>query len=504
MISERIRYLSISGFILVMLALLIGAGTAQQMPDDKSKDIVDDVKPYEGSVGPGSALYGLKIALENLGERFTFNETQKIEKQVEHAELRLSEAKAEIKNNNIEAANRALEMYREKIQAADDRISGISRNEPQLLNAQERLVKHELVLQQLLESQPDNKGLQTALDNSQKLEGKVESKTRIKFEREVSNDRLRIRIREVREEEVQSEVEHGAEKEEIKAIVVGDKVNIRIKSKFTPTSADRDAQVKEILDKLKSKTRGELEKEVEIQVEKEKELQQEIQIEARKRNGGTEVQAEFRFPVDAIKRAELLQKIDQKLATLKPEDLHLNIKQEDKQAEQPQIQEERAVQAQIIGNEAEVRVMAQFKSASTDPNVIAQEILNKLKMKRLDIQNELEIQKENELEVEANDKPGVHEVKFDLRFQLPTKDKGQIIDGINQKLSALTEKEVRSAMDVKQEDRRGEGQGRHEAEAERGGAGEAERGGAGEAESGGGGGGSGGSGGGGGGGGGGG
>ncbi len=34
---------------------------------------VEDIAPYEGSIGPGSALYGLKIAFEDFGEIFTFN-----------------------------------------------------------------------------------------------------------------------------------------------------------------------------------------------------------------------------------------------------------------------------------------------------------------------------------------------------------------------------------------------------------------------------------------------
>ncbi len=490
------KYLMMSGVILLGLILTISTGMAQvsPTPEDKMKNIVDDIKPYEGSIGPGSALYGLKIAIENMGETFTFNETEKVKKQVEHAELRLAEAKAELKKNNIDAANRAIERYREKIQAADDRVTGIRRQEPELLDAQERIVKHQLVLQQLLEAHPGNRGLETALNNSQRLEVRFENKTRIRLEHEVSNDRLRITIRERREgeieREVEREVEHGAEKEEIKikAIITDNRAQVRVKGKFITSSTDHNVTAKEVLDKLKAINISEL---LEVQAEKQKELQEKLEVEAKARGNVTEVKAEFRFPVNSTDRTVILDRINQKLAALKLDErlTGIDIKQEDRQQDrQVERKEDRFVQAEVIGNAAEVQVRVEFVTPNMDRNAVAQEILNKLKLQQPEVRNLLEMQRENELEVEAKDRAGVHEAELDLRFQLATKDKNQIIDGIRQKVSSVTERQVRDALDVRQEDRRGEGQERHEAEAERGGAGEAERGG--EAGSGGGGGGS--------------
>ncbi|MCZ7372881.1 MAG: hypothetical protein O8C60_04370, partial [Candidatus Methanoperedens sp.] len=64
------NHLLLSGVILLALAYTIGIAIAQ----DNQTDLVEDIKPYDGSIGPGSALYGLKISIENLRESFTFND----------------------------------------------------------------------------------------------------------------------------------------------------------------------------------------------------------------------------------------------------------------------------------------------------------------------------------------------------------------------------------------------------------------------------------------------
>ncbi|HWR26744.1 MAG TPA: DUF5667 domain-containing protein, partial [candidate division Zixibacteria bacterium] len=235
------RYLMISAVILLGLTFTISTGMAQA--EDKIKDIVDDIKPYDGSTGPGSALYGLKIAFENMGETFTFNETEKVKKQVEHAELRIAEAKAELKNNDSDAMNRALQRYREKILSVDDRVTGMRRNEPELpelLDVQERIIKHQLVLRNLSLSQPDNRGLETALNNSIRLEEKFELRTRVKLEREIGDDRMRVRVREIEmeEKEIETEIEDNSAK-------------VKVKVKFIASGVNRSVIEKEIIEKIK-------------------------------------------------------------------------------------------------------------------------------------------------------------------------------------------------------------------------------------------------------------
>lgn len=176
--------------ILLSLAFTINIGMAQldDLADDTTGEIFEDIAPYEGSIGPDSALYGLKIAFENLGEIFTFNESQRIEKQIEHARSRIAEAKAELRSNNGDYANMAIERYREKIQSVNDSVSKTTGNVSELFGAQRKIIRHLFVLEKLLQDFPDNKGLKSALSNSTQLEEKFESRTDRRFIRMFQNE----------------------------------------------------------------------------------------------------------------------------------------------------------------------------------------------------------------------------------------------------------------------------------------------------------------------------
>lgn len=180
----------ISGIILFSLAFTINIGMAQQddLTDYTTEETFEDIAPYEGSIGPGSAFYGLKIAFEDFGEIFTFNESQRIEKQIEHARSRIAEAKTELRSNNGDYANIAIERYREKIQAVDDSVSKTTGNVSGLFGAQRNIVRHQFVLERLLQHYPDNKGLKRALNNSVQLEEKFESRTDQRFTRMFQNE----------------------------------------------------------------------------------------------------------------------------------------------------------------------------------------------------------------------------------------------------------------------------------------------------------------------------
>ncbi len=180
----------ISGTILLSLAFTINIGTAQfdYLADNTTEEKFEDIAPYEGSIGPGSALYGLRIAFENFGEIFTFNESERIEKQIEHARSRIAEAKSELRSNKGDYANIAIERYREKIQAVDDSVSKTTRNVSELFGAQRKIIRHQFVLERLLDDFPDNKELMRALDNSSQLEEKFESRTDRRFNRIIRNE----------------------------------------------------------------------------------------------------------------------------------------------------------------------------------------------------------------------------------------------------------------------------------------------------------------------------
>ncbi len=196
----KMRNTTLAAIILLALAFTISVtGEAQENQISNATDLVDDIEPYEGSIGPGNALYGLKIAFENIDESFTFNASEKLGKQVAHARKRIAEAKAELRKNNSEAADRALLQYREKSESTEGALSGFSGSDSGLLRSQEMIAKHQYVLERLLESHPNNTGLQRAYNNSQKLEEKFENKTERKLERIATKEGRKI-LKQVRKE----------------------------------------------------------------------------------------------------------------------------------------------------------------------------------------------------------------------------------------------------------------------------------------------------------------
>jgi hypothetical protein len=82
---------------IVVIALLCSVGTVTALADNSTRTqradgVSDTIEPYNGPIGAESPLYGLKIAMENLDETFTFNDSQRVEKQIDHGKVRRSRA----------------------------------------------------------------------------------------------------------------------------------------------------------------------------------------------------------------------------------------------------------------------------------------------------------------------------------------------------------------------------------------------------------------------------
>ncbi len=569
------RCLVLFGIILLIFSFNTGTAIA------KDNSIIEDIEPYDGGIGPGNPFYGFKIVIENLGETFTFNESQKLEIQLEHARNRIAEAKAELRNRNDNSADIAMDSFVEKIQAVDDRITGIDRNDTGLLNAQNETVKHRFVLEHLLDDHPNSTGLRRALNNSLRLEDKFELKTDRSVVPVVS--RNRAILREARREDLR---DIGRELAQVEAKIVGNDTVVRVRIEFVSTSTDRDAIAQEILDKLQMNG-TKIDNVLEIQVVDFEELNETLEARANAGRNISEAEAEFRFPLlKTTNRTEIINGIAQKLSTLTRDkilntlDFRTSERREIREFNQSEKVE---VRAKIIGNATKARVKIEFVSSKTDNTAIAQEILDMLNLSISDIDNLLEtevaqgeelkerqearivagkitdIRREDRRELEAerggagevqtgdvrredrgvrvagldlretepgDDRGGAvqpgddrgraaetgnvrredridrkseigvgnnfSEVQFESEFILSTVNRSGIVDGIFQKLSALTVQDVlnsleKARLEIKQRIERREVEIRHEQEAERGGAGEAERGGAGEAERGGGG-----------------
>jgi len=182
-----------------LLCAIVGTVAADNTTSTQDMQLVNDIQPYNGSIGANSSMYGLKIAFENLDDFFTFNQSEKLTKEINHADLRLSEVKEALADNSTNAADRALDQYWQNLNQTERTLDRFKENPPMpafngtgstptpidagLLHVQDMIIKHQVVLENLLSSHSGNPGLARAYDNSRELELKFEQKTQTRFER---------------------------------------------------------------------------------------------------------------------------------------------------------------------------------------------------------------------------------------------------------------------------------------------------------------------------------
>ncbi len=164
---------------IVIIALLSSTGTFGA----SGASPVAAPEPDPLTVGPGNPLFGLQVAMENLDETFTVNDTRRVEKQLDHARARIDEVQQELQLNETGYADQALELYREKLNQTEAVLPRFPVNASGLLKAQETIARHQVVLYDLLSRYPDNPTLARAYNNSQVLEQKFGEKTRVRFDR---------------------------------------------------------------------------------------------------------------------------------------------------------------------------------------------------------------------------------------------------------------------------------------------------------------------------------
>jgi len=188
------KHIIAGGILLFALLCGIGAAAVQESSADlKGVDLVPgDIRPFEGLIGADNPLHGLKLAMEDLDETFTFNNTRQVEKQVTHAQLRIAEFRSELELNRTRSADRVLDLYWQKLNRTEGSLAAFGSDEPGLLQAQEMIALHQTVLGSLLQSHPDNQGLSRAYNNSLSLGERFSQKTAMKFTRVQGKDNKTI------------------------------------------------------------------------------------------------------------------------------------------------------------------------------------------------------------------------------------------------------------------------------------------------------------------------
>jgi hypothetical protein len=177
---------------LLVLGLLCLSGIAAAQADTSGTVLTDDIQPYNGPIAADSPLYGLKLALEDMDESFTANETERVDKEIDHARLRLSEVRRALELNESDSAQQALDNYWMKMNLTNTTLSLWRSNTTGLLHAQEMIVKHQFVLENLMASHPNNTGLQRAYNNSLRLEDRFAEKTLLRFNRTMEKNNQTI------------------------------------------------------------------------------------------------------------------------------------------------------------------------------------------------------------------------------------------------------------------------------------------------------------------------
>lgn len=170
----------------------VAAQDASSAVTQNRGEIPEDIAPYSGPIGADSPLHGLKVAMEDLDETFTFNDTQRIEKRVDHARIRISEVRRELALNRTETADRALDLYWQKLNRTEMSLTQFAPNTTGLLRAQEMIARHQMVLANLSSLYPNNSGLSRAYSNSLVLEQKFEQKTEMRLTRLIEKDRKTV------------------------------------------------------------------------------------------------------------------------------------------------------------------------------------------------------------------------------------------------------------------------------------------------------------------------
>jgi len=175
---------------IVAIVLLCSVGTVTALSDNSTgsqgtESVSDTIDPYNGPIGADSPLYDLKIAMEDLDETFTFNDSQRVEKQIDHGRVRITEVQRELQRNRPDIAEKALERYKQKLNLTEGSLRPFTTNATGLLHAQEMITWHQEVLANLILKYPNNTGLIRAYDNSRSLELKFENKTEMRFTRSI-------------------------------------------------------------------------------------------------------------------------------------------------------------------------------------------------------------------------------------------------------------------------------------------------------------------------------
>lgn len=171
--------------IMMLFAMTLIPFASAQTQDEPTIAMlqIDNIEPYAGSIPPGHLLYGFKLMFENADEMLTFDRTRRIEKKLEHAQTRLAEAKLEMSQNREISTSKVMLRYAIKMASVESNIEKMTYDDltelsdekkSRLEDVSTKIQYHEQVLTKLSENNPDNVGLQNAVQSAEQLRERFE------------------------------------------------------------------------------------------------------------------------------------------------------------------------------------------------------------------------------------------------------------------------------------------------------------------------------------------
>jgi hypothetical protein len=192
------------------------------------------------------------------------------------------------------------------------------------------------------------------------------------------------------------------EREEItkvKAEIVGNATQVKVRVKFMSTATQKNALSQEILEKIKL-NRTTISYLLEIEIEEE-ELKERLRAKAKVREGISRVKAEYRFPLNTTNRDEIIEGIYQKLSVLTIEDIlnALELKVEEREVEiEVELKEDKA-KVDVEVNDIEMK----FILSTINRSEIIAEITSKTGLAKEEIEGVIKFERVEEKEVQLEE-----------------------------------------------------------------------------------------------------
>ena len=399
------KSIAIGAFVAVMsvLVLLLGAQAAHTAEGTANANASASVNASTSGIGPDSSfLYFLEIAIDRINLALTFDHSAKAEKGLKIAEKRLIEVKEMVEENKLDAARKAQREHDRVLATVEKSIRKIEKLDEK---AQAKLES------ELEEHENDAESVKSSLELHIKVNGKItpDQQAIIDSIRQSLQNRTDIMIS--IQEKGEKTRERAEERINASASAIAD-----VRAKLQNASVNSTAAVK-------------LVSEAEIKLHRARQAFNE---------------SKFGEAFGQATAAGMLARNADKILS--------HVEEIDEDIETAQVL---VINAKVVGNQTEVSVMLGFVSNSTNASVIAQQIRDRLSnLSKENISSLLVVQNGSSLlgerlAVEAKIIDGFAVVKSKYRFDLNTTNTTDIVNGIYDKLSALTTANISSVLVVK-------------------------------------------------------